>query len=161
MLSGAGLAWYEISNWALPGDECRHNLNYWQQGDYRGIGCAAHSHEEGRRWWNLRTPERYMKAVTSGDSPVAVSETLPPATRALEASSCRCARGRVCRPAALAAALEADRRFGDLVEIVAGAPRASRPRCAHLEGPAARQRSGLPAAGLRGGAGPADVHQNA
>ena len=45
MLSAAGLEWYEISNWAIAGEECRHNLNYWQQGDYRGIGCAAHSHE--------------------------------------------------------------------------------------------------------------------
>ena len=42
--SAAGLPWYEISNWARPGDECRHNLLYWRQGDYAAIGCAAHGH---------------------------------------------------------------------------------------------------------------------
>jgi putative oxygen-independent coproporphyrinogen III oxidase len=58
--SAAGLANYEISNWARPGHECQHNLLYWRQGDYLGIGCAAHSHRSGRRWWNVRTPERYI-----------------------------------------------------------------------------------------------------
>jgi oxygen-independent coproporphyrinogen-3 oxidase len=74
--AAAGLQSYEISNWARPGRECRHNLLYWEQGDYRGIGCAAHSHERGRRWWNVRTPERYIVAIESGQSPVAVEETL-------------------------------------------------------------------------------------
>ena len=46
-----------------PGHRCRHNLLYWEQGDYLGFGCAAHSHHAGRRWWNLRTPERYVAAV--------------------------------------------------------------------------------------------------
>lgn len=84
MLSAAGLEWYEISNWARPGHECRHNRLYWSQGDYRGIGCAAHSHEAGRRWWNLRTPERYIAAVRDGRAPVAGSEELDPATQARE-----------------------------------------------------------------------------
>src|SRR5207248_1893113 len=52
VLSAAGLVSYEISNWARPGRECGHNLLYWQQGNYRGIGAAAHSHADGRRWWN-------------------------------------------------------------------------------------------------------------
>ena len=43
-LGAAGLEWYEISNWARPGDECRHNLLYWAGGEYAGIGCAAHGH---------------------------------------------------------------------------------------------------------------------
>jgi putative oxygen-independent coproporphyrinogen III oxidase len=76
LLTAAGLASYEISNWARPGHECRHNLLYWHQGDYRGIGCAAHSHERGRRWWNVRTPERYIAAVEAGASPVAAEEVL-------------------------------------------------------------------------------------
>ena len=76
MLTAAGLANYEISNWAAPGHECRHNRLYWQQGDYRGIGCAAHSHESGRRWWNVRTPERYIAYVDAGASPVAAEEVL-------------------------------------------------------------------------------------
>jgi len=72
-LADAGLRWYEVSNWAVPGHECRHNRLYWAQGDYRGIGCAAHSHRRGRRWWNLRTPERYIAAVRSG-APVTAGE---------------------------------------------------------------------------------------
>lgn len=80
----AGLANYEVSNWARPGHECRHNLLYWDQGDYLGIGCAAHSHRAGRRWWNLRTPERYVAAVESGSATEAAGEDLDPATRSLE-----------------------------------------------------------------------------
>ena len=95
ILEGAGYRWYEVSNWALSGHECRHNLLYWQQGDYRGIGCAAHSHRQGRRWWNVRTPERYIAAVGSGKSPEAGCETLDPASRELErlALAIRTSRG--------------------------------------------------------------------
>jgi putative oxygen-independent coproporphyrinogen III oxidase len=64
-LSAAGYEWYEISNWARPGHECHHNLLYWRQGDYRGFGCAAHSHLGGHRFWNVRTPERYIAQVSS------------------------------------------------------------------------------------------------
>src|SRR5258708_30605335 len=67
VLRGAGLDWYEVSNWARPGEECRHNLLYWSEGEYLGIGCAAHGHTGGRRWWNVRTPERYVAAVCAGD----------------------------------------------------------------------------------------------
>ena len=84
-LAVAGLHNYEVSNWARPGHECRHNLLYWQQGDYRGIGCAAHSHAVGRRWWNVRTPERYMAAIEAGASPMAAEEVLDADARALEA----------------------------------------------------------------------------
>jgi oxygen-independent coproporphyrinogen-3 oxidase len=84
MLGGAGLRWYEISNWARPGHECRHNLLYWSQGDYRGFGCAAHSHESGRRWWNVRTPERYVAAVRAGASTEASAEELGPDARRAE-----------------------------------------------------------------------------
>ena len=66
LLSAGGLASYEISNWARPDHECHHNLLYWDQGDYLGFGCAAHSHQSGRRWWNVRTPERYLALVTAG-----------------------------------------------------------------------------------------------
>ena len=44
LLGQAGLEWYELSNWARPGAESWHNRLYWRQGEYRGIGCAAHSH---------------------------------------------------------------------------------------------------------------------
>jgi oxygen-independent coproporphyrinogen-3 oxidase len=84
-LSAAGLVSYEISNWARPGHECRHNLLYWAMGEYQGIGCAAHSHRDGRRFWNLRTPDRYVEAVTSGATVEAADERLGDAERALEA----------------------------------------------------------------------------
>jgi putative oxygen-independent coproporphyrinogen III oxidase len=84
VLSGAGYGWYEISNWSLPGAECSHNLNYWVQGDYLGLGCAAHSHQAGRRWWNVRTPERYIDLAGRGEPVVAASEMLPSDVRAFE-----------------------------------------------------------------------------
>jgi putative oxygen-independent coproporphyrinogen III oxidase len=83
-LGAAGLANYEVSNWAAPGHECRHNLLYWKQGDYRGVGCAAHSHLDGRRWWNVRTPERYVDAVGRGVSVEAAGELLDGRERDLE-----------------------------------------------------------------------------
>jgi oxygen-independent coproporphyrinogen-3 oxidase len=84
LFAEAGLEWYEISNWARPGHECRHNQLYWAQGDYQGIGCAAHSHAGGRRWWNVRTPERFIRLVAAGESVVAGSEILDESARALE-----------------------------------------------------------------------------
>ncbi|HJQ44196.1 MAG TPA: radical SAM family heme chaperone HemW [Jatrophihabitantaceae bacterium] len=85
VLRDAGLEWYEISNWARPGHECRHNWLYWSQGEYLGVGCAAHSHRNGRRWWNVRTPERYIDAVASNHSVEAGDERLEPDARELEA----------------------------------------------------------------------------
>ncbi|WP_420453313.1 radical SAM family heme chaperone HemW [Ilumatobacter sp.] len=83
-LTAAGLANYEVSNWALPGHESRHNLLYWHQHDYRGVGCAAHSHRDGRRWWNVRTPERYIDLVTRGEPVEASAEALDDETRRFE-----------------------------------------------------------------------------
>jgi oxygen-independent coproporphyrinogen-3 oxidase len=84
LLGAAGLVSYEVSNWARPGHECRHNLLYWRQGDYRGFGCAAHSHRAGRRWWNVRTPERYIELVRAGSSVEAAAEVLDVDARRLE-----------------------------------------------------------------------------
>lgn len=84
LLVAAGLENYEISNWALPGHECRHNVLYWLQHDYRGFGCAAHSHSNGRRWWNVRTPDRYIDLVAAGEPTEAAGETLDDATRRFE-----------------------------------------------------------------------------
>jgi oxygen-independent coproporphyrinogen-3 oxidase len=83
-LVAAGLQNYEVSNWAKPGHECRHNVLYWQQGDYTGFGCAAHSHRSGRRWWNVRTPERYIALVEAGESTEAAGESLDDDTRRVE-----------------------------------------------------------------------------
>ena len=84
MLSAAGFTNYEISNWAKPNNECAHNLLYWRQGDYLGFGCAAHSHRSGRRWWNVRTPERYIDLIQSNDSVEASAEDLDPERRRIE-----------------------------------------------------------------------------
>jgi oxygen-independent coproporphyrinogen-3 oxidase len=84
LLGAAGLTNYEVSNWARPGHECRHNRLYWSQGDYRGFGCAAHSHRAGRRWWNVRTPERYIALVERGESTEAAGEDLDADTRRIE-----------------------------------------------------------------------------
>lgn len=84
LLEGAGLANYEISNWARPGEECRHNLLYWEQGEYLGLGVAAHSHVAGRRFWSVRTPERFISLMAAGESVEAGSETLDAEERAAE-----------------------------------------------------------------------------
>jgi oxygen-independent coproporphyrinogen-3 oxidase len=83
-LTAAGLEWYEISNWARPGEACRHNLLYWNEDDYVGVGCAAHGHTDGRRWWNVRTPERYIAAIDAGTSPEAAHESLAESARTEE-----------------------------------------------------------------------------
>lgn len=84
LLTSAGYGNYEISNWARPGQECDHNLLYWRQGDYLGFGCAAHSHRAGRRWWNVRTPDRYIELIGANASVEASSETLDPERRRIE-----------------------------------------------------------------------------
>jgi oxygen-independent coproporphyrinogen-3 oxidase len=100
VLSAAGRSWYEISNWARPGRQCRHNLLYWAQGEYLGIGCAAHGHTVipasgatgpdgrpvSRRWWNVRTPDRYIALVGQGASGEAGHELLAGAERDREAA---------------------------------------------------------------------------
>ncbi len=75
-LGGEGLHWYEISNWARPGSECRHNLSCWLGGEYRGVGCSAHSHVDGRRFENIVALDRYLRAATAGQSTLAREERL-------------------------------------------------------------------------------------
>ena len=77
LLGGAGLSWYEISNWAA-GDaaRCRHNLLYWTGGDWWGIGPGAHSHVGGTRWWNVKHPRRYAERLSAGVSPGQAREVL-------------------------------------------------------------------------------------
>jgi putative oxygen-independent coproporphyrinogen III oxidase len=89
LLTDAGYRWEEISNWARPGHQCRHNALYWDQGDYRGIGSAAHSHRSGRRWWNVRTPDRYVAEVRRGQTATAGEEVLTEEQRRFEALALR------------------------------------------------------------------------
>ncbi len=77
VLSSAGLHWYEVSNWAAGSDAaCRHNLGYWQGGDWWGAGPGAHSHVGGVRWWNTKHPARYTALLAEGTSPAAARELL-------------------------------------------------------------------------------------
>lgn len=64
-LAAAGYHHYEISNWALPGRECQHNLVYWRADPYLGLGAGAHSFFAGQRFANLDAPNRYVDAVTA------------------------------------------------------------------------------------------------
>jgi len=75
-LTAAGLSWYEVSNWARPGGECRHNLAYWRSADWWGAGPGAHSHVGGVRWWNVRHPTAYAAALLGGRSPAQAREVL-------------------------------------------------------------------------------------
>jgi oxygen-independent coproporphyrinogen-3 oxidase len=65
-LDAAGYGQYEISNVARPARQSRHNLKYWQDGEWIGFGCGAHSTRRGVRWKNLSSTEEYVAAVTAG-----------------------------------------------------------------------------------------------
>ena len=75
ILTEAGYKHYEISNFALPNLQCRHNLNYWDRGEYLGIGAGAHSFLNGRRISNICDVRQYIHDVELGTSPIA-EETL-------------------------------------------------------------------------------------
>ncbi|WP_227980624.1 radical SAM family heme chaperone HemW [Nocardia spumae] len=84
-LSGAGLRWYEVSNWAATDSaRCRHNIGYWDGGDWLGAGPGAHSHIGGVRWWNVKHPGRYADRVARGGLPAAGWEALTAAERYTE-----------------------------------------------------------------------------
>ncbi len=87
VLESVGYLWEEISNWAKPGHECRHNHVYWEHGDYVGFGSAAHSHQHGRRFWNVRTPDRYLELMEKGESPLGGEEFLDESTQQFERDS--------------------------------------------------------------------------
>ena len=87
VLEQNGYRWEEISNWAKAGHECCHNHVYWDQDDYVGFGSAAHSHRHGRRFWNVRTPERYIAMVRDGSRPLGGEESLDERTQRFERDS--------------------------------------------------------------------------
>lgn len=67
LLSAAGYRWYEVSNWARPGHEARHNLHYWRGDDWWGFGPGAHSHINGVRLWNIKHPRAYAARLGIAD----------------------------------------------------------------------------------------------
>lgn len=62
-MATAGYRQYEISNWARPGQECRHNLVYWRNGEWLGLGAGAHSHLGGFRFADVYSPRRYVQLI--------------------------------------------------------------------------------------------------
>lgn len=75
-LKAAGFNWYEVSNWAKPGGQCQHNINYWTNQDWLGLGPGAHAHINGLRSWMTKHPASWASQVDSGVAPVAGSERL-------------------------------------------------------------------------------------
>jgi putative oxygen-independent coproporphyrinogen III oxidase len=75
-LSAAGMTWYEVSNWSRPGGECRHNLGYWDGGQWWGAGPGAHGYVGTTRWWNVKHPNTYAEMLTGAALPVAGFEQL-------------------------------------------------------------------------------------
>jgi oxygen-independent coproporphyrinogen-3 oxidase len=82
-LGAAGYRHYEISNWAKPGFESKHNLKYWRREAYLGFGAGAHSFSGTERWANVHDAAEYVSAVQSGRLPIEQHEVLT-AERALE-----------------------------------------------------------------------------
>jgi oxygen-independent coproporphyrinogen-3 oxidase len=74
--SAAGFTWYELSNWAKPGSACRHNVAYWENANWWGIGPGAHSHIAGKRFWNVKHPNAYRERIEGGIAPAMESEIL-------------------------------------------------------------------------------------
>ncbi len=75
-LSAAGFKQYEVSNFAVPGFECRHNLTYWEHKEYVGLGTAAHSFVNGKRWWNYSSLKMYIAAIQEKGNAVRNEEIL-------------------------------------------------------------------------------------
>jgi oxygen-independent coproporphyrinogen-3 oxidase len=82
-LKSAGYVQYEISNWAKPGFESRHNLKYWRREPYLGFGAGAHSFSGTQRWANRHDAAAYVAAISEGKSAIESVDTLTP-TLALE-----------------------------------------------------------------------------
>jgi len=82
--TGAGFDWYELSNWSKPGSHCRHNMAYWNGSNWWGVGPGAHSHVDGRRFWNVKHPRAYGERINAGADPKADEEFLDAQARASE-----------------------------------------------------------------------------
>jgi oxygen-independent coproporphyrinogen-3 oxidase len=83
-LLSAGFCRYEVSNFALKGLECRHNLNYWRCGEYIGLGVSAHSYLHGLRRSNIKNLEKYIRAMDEGRLPVVGRHRLTEKEKAYE-----------------------------------------------------------------------------
>jgi putative oxygen-independent coproporphyrinogen III oxidase len=83
-LTDFGYEWYELSNWSRPGFESQHNLHYWHNHNWWGIGPGAHSHINSVRWWNVKLPHDWVSKVLQGVSPAHSREVLSDQQRNVE-----------------------------------------------------------------------------
>ncbi|MCL4868538.1 MAG: radical SAM family heme chaperone HemW [Anaerolineae bacterium] len=82
MMAGHGFSHYEISNWAKPGFQCQHNLSYWRNQEYLGLGAGAHGHAAGYRYHLVKQPRVYIRRMQEGQArrypwSSAVAEVIP------------------------------------------------------------------------------------
>lgn len=111
-LARHGLEQYEISNFARPGFECRHNLAYWGSSDYLGCGAGAHGFRGGERWMNVKPVDGYIRKVARGERPTLWTERPTPPQRMFETMFCGLrTRAGVDRTLFLS-------RFGEPIETV-------------------------------------------
>jgi oxygen-independent coproporphyrinogen-3 oxidase len=121
-LAEAGMPAYEISNYAVAGEECRHNLVYWSGENYLGLGPSAASHVEGWRWRNRPHLGEWEMAIESGDLPAIDVEHLSPRRRAGELAylQLRLARGVAFEEFAGRSGYDARADYGEVLERLAG-----------------------------------------
>jgi putative oxygen-independent coproporphyrinogen III oxidase len=74
--TAAGFNWYELSNWAKPNSQSKHNLAYWLGHNWWGAGPGAHSHIKGKRFWNVKHPNLYKQKIQANETVVLDSEIL-------------------------------------------------------------------------------------
>ena len=74
-LAEAGYERYEVSSFAKPGHECRHNINYWEGGDYLGLGPSAHSFVRGQRFANVSSVQQYIHVLSQKEFPTEIDES--------------------------------------------------------------------------------------
>ncbi len=121
-LGAAGLLPYEISNYAIPGLESRHNRLYWQLEPYLALGAGAHAYVSARRWWNVRGVRRYMELIEGGADPGDGEEELTLAEEMREYAWLGLRQRRGIDRAAFRARFAIDPvvAFGSLVESLGG-----------------------------------------
>ncbi len=122
-LGEAGYGAYEISNYAREGEECRHNLMYWNGGNYIGLGPSAASHVRGWRWKNRGHLGEWESAIEAGGPPVAEAENLTALQRAGELAMLQLRLARGVKFAEFEGFTGCDARgvYGELLGRLAGA----------------------------------------
>ncbi|MDD3242641.1 MAG: radical SAM family heme chaperone HemW [Eubacteriales bacterium] len=118
VLESAGYARYEISNFALPGEECLHNLLYWRRGQYWGLGCAAASFWGAERATNVAEIDEYKTFIDENKLPIAGKEELTPEDAAFEEImlGLRLTRGVDCPGFALRHGWDLRERYRETIE---------------------------------------------